>query len=69
MLVLPHGAADTAGVQAKGVVCQLRSVSASGKTATFQLMIPATSGAAAADAECEDGAVLRVAILAKRGTL
>lgn len=59
--------ADTAAVQAKGVVMCLRGVSASGKTAFFQSTIVPTAAAAGADAEPADNVVLRFLIVASRG--
>jgi hypothetical protein len=61
--------ADTAAVSAKGVVAACRNVSASGKTAQIQLTIVPTAIAAGADAEAEDSAVLRIMVVARRGSL
>lgn len=61
--------ADTAAVQAKGVVMALRGVSASGKVAFFQATIVPTAAAAGADAEPADSVTLRILIVAKRGKL
>lgn len=61
--------ADTAAVQAKGVVMATRNVSASGKTVDFQATIVPTAAAAGADAEPADSVTLRILIVAKRGKL
>jgi hypothetical protein len=61
--------ADTAAVQAKGVLMCLRGVSASGKVALFQATLAPTAAAAGADAEPADSVTLRIMIVAKRGML
>ncbi len=59
--------ADTAAVQAKGVACTLRGVDAAGKVAFMQFTIVPTDAAAGADAEVEDGAVLRFVVVVNTG--
>lgn len=59
--------ADTAAVQAKGTVPQLRGVSESGKQAFLQYSIPPTAAAAGADADVEDSAKVRITLVCSRG--
>lgn len=61
--------ASTAAVTAKGVVVALRGVSASGKVATFQVLTPPLAGGPGVDVEMEDGATIRVVLVANRGNL
>lgn len=62
--------ASTAAVTAKGVCAVSRSVSASNKTAVIQILIPPLSSVTAGiDSEVEDAAVIRVMVVARRGTL
>lgn len=64
-----EGAADAAAAAAKGQVCQLRGVDASGKVAYFQLLTPSLAAGASVDVEAEDNAKLRFFIVASTGNL
>jgi hypothetical protein len=68
--------ADTAAVQAKGVVAAIRNVDvaptvASGDSPTLDLQftVTPTSGGAGADADVEDGAVIRIFLCMSRGKI
>lgn len=64
-----EGAADAAAAAAKGQVCYLRNVSASGKTADFQICTPSLAAGTSVDVEVEDGAKLRFFIVASTGNV
>lgn len=64
-----EGHATDAAAAAKGVVCKLRAVSASGKTATFQFVTPALAAGVEVDVDVEDAAVLRIFIVASTRNL
>lgn len=59
--------ADTAAVQAKGVVVVSRGVDASAKVGYLQCTIVPTAAAAGADALPEDSAKLRILVVANTG--
>jgi hypothetical protein len=61
--------ADTAAVQAKGVVPVLRGVSESGKVAYLQYTITPTAAAAGADADVEDSSKVRITVVVSTGNL
>jgi hypothetical protein len=63
-----EGAADAAYTDQKGAVCMLRSVSASGRSALFQLMGVDADGDFA-DRDAEDSAKLRFMIVASTGSV
>lgn len=64
-----EGAADAAAAAAKGQVCYLRGVSASGKEAFFQMCTPSLAAGASVDVEVEDAAKLRFIIVASTGSV
>lgn len=59
--------ADTAAVQAKGVVGAVRGVAAATPVLYLQFTIVPTAAAAGADAEVEDAAVIRFMLVMSRG--
>lgn len=61
--------ASTAAVSAKGVCAVSRVVSPSTKTAIIQILTPPLASGAGVDIEVEDAAVIRVMVVARRGTL
>lgn len=64
-----EGSAAAAAAAAKGQVCELRGVSPSGKTCTFQFITPSLAAGASVDVDVEDGARVRFFLVAKRGNL
>lgn len=64
-----EGSAAAAAAAAKGQVCELRSVSGSGKTCTLQFLTPSLAAGASVDVDVEDGALIRFIIVARRGTI
>ncbi len=64
-----EGAADTSAAAAKGVVCKLRNVSASGKTADFQIVTPSLAAGVEVDVEVEDAAKLRLILVVNTGSV
>lgn len=62
-----QGAADAAAAAAKGQVAQLRNVT--NQQVEFQLLTPSLAAGASVDVEPEDGATLRILIVASRGKL
>lgn len=61
--------ADTAAVQAKGVVGVLRNVSMTAGTLDIQFTTVPTGAAAGADAVPENSAVMRIVMILSRGTI
>lgn len=59
--------ADTAAVQAKGVVSVLRGVATTTPVLYVQFTIVPTAAAAGADADAEDSAVMRIVLVLDRG--
>lgn len=61
--------ATTAAVSAKGVVVACRSVSTTNKTMVLQVLTPPLAAGAGVDVEVEDAGIIRVMVVARRGTL
>lgn len=67
--MVPEIHATNAAVQDKAIAVALRSVSASGKSMTFQGTLTPTAAAAGADKDFEASTVLRITLIAERGKL